>query len=293
VIGQGGFSVVSEITSIELDDVYDTSEDESALRKEFAAMANRKGSDEGGTYVLKTLRTDLPEDEHIKGIVDLAIEADFLSHLVHPNIISMRAFANSDPHESKFFVILDRLSMTLDRKFNFWRKVVGENTGYWVPLYGYCCAKSHVLHAVWKERLTVALDMAKAIQYLHDSGIIYRDLKPDNIGFTDAGQLKIFDFGLAKRLEGVEKTGGGFYNLTGNTGSLRYMAPEVANDEPYDLTAGKQQPRLVISLGNIWHTPLTVRFFLKYFRYLFFWYYFLADLLADYAVFWIQPKATR
>jgi serine/threonine protein kinase len=244
VIGQGGFSVVSEITSFELDEVYDTSEDETVFRKEFATAANQK---EAGLYVLKTLRDDLPEDEHIKGIVDLAIEADFLSVLSHPNIISMRALANSDPHESRFFVILDRLSVTLDRKFNYWRKVVGENAGYWLPCCGYCCANSYALHAVWKERMTVALDMAKAIKYLHDSGIIYRDLKPDNIGFSDAGQLKVFDFGLAKRLEGVEKTGGGFYNLTGNTGSLRYMAPEVANDEPYDLTAGKKQPRLLLA----------------------------------------------
>jgi serine/threonine protein kinase len=95
--------------------------------------------------------------------------------------------------------------------------------------------------------------MAKAIKYLHDSGIIYRDLKPDNIGFSQDGQLKLFDFGLAKRLEGVEKTRGGFYNLTGNTGSLRYMAPEVANDEPYDLTAGKQNSSLDFDLLRLKH----------------------------------------
>jgi serine/threonine protein kinase len=245
VIGMGGFSSVSAINSIELDEVYDLSDDDTAHRKEFAATANKPngnggdGNGDGGVYVLKTLRDDLAEDEHIKGVVDLAIEADFLSVLSHPNIISMRALANSDPHESRFFVILDRLSVTLERKFNYWRKVVGENAGYWLPCCGYCCANSLALHAVWKERMTVALDMAKAIKYLHDSGIIYRDLKPDNIGFAESGQLKLFDFGLAKRLEGVEKTRGGFYNLTGNTGSLRYMAPEVANDEPYDLTAGK------------------------------------------------------
>jgi serine/threonine protein kinase len=236
VIGMGGFSSVSVITSIELDEVYDVSDDDTAFRKEFAATANKK---HGGRYVIKTLRDDLAEDEHVKGVVDLAIEADFLSVLSHPNIISMRAIANSDPHESRFFVILDRLSVTLEKKFNYWRKVVGENAGYWLPCCGYCCSNSLALHGVWKERMTVALEMSKAIKYLHDMGIIYRDLKPDNIGFDEAGQLKIFDFGLAKRLDGVEKTRAGFYNLTGNTGSLRYMAPEVANDEPYDLTAGK------------------------------------------------------
>ena len=288
----GGFSSVSVITSIELDEVYDLSDDDTANRKEFAATANK---DKGGVYVLKTLRDDLAEDEYIKGVVDLAIEADFLSVLSHPNIISMRALANSDPHESRFFVILDRLSVTLERKFNYWRKVVGENAGYWLPCCGYCCANSLALHAVWKERMIVALDMAKAIKYLHDSGIIYRDLKPDNIGFAQDGQLKLFDFGLAKRLEGVEKTRGGYYNLTGNTGSLRYMAPEVANDEPYDLTAGKQNSSLDFDFLSLETSPyfwLTMNLF-KYFRYLFVWYHFLANLLAADSVCRNEPEAAH
>jgi serine/threonine protein kinase len=307
VIGMGGFSSVSVITSIELDEVYDVSDDDTAHRKEFAATANKEdgsGSGSAGSYyVLKTLRDDLAEDEHIKGVVDLAIEADFLSVLSHPNIISMRALANSDPHESRFFVILDRLSVTLERKFNYWRKVVGENAGYWLPCCGYCCANSLALHAVWKERMTVALDMAKAIKYLHDSGIIYRDLKPDNIGFSQDGQLKLFDFGLAKRLEGVEKTRGGFYNLTGNTGSLRYMAPEVANDEPYDLTAGKQNSSLDFDLLRLKHihtlylaftSDRVVRlFFFKCCRYLFVWYHFLANLLPTDSIFGNEPEAAR
>lgn len=57
-------------------------------------------------------------------------------------------------------------------------------------------------------------------------------MKPDNIGFDAAGCLKLFDFGLAKRLK--EDSSEEFYLLTGNTGSLRYMAPEVALDEPYN-----------------------------------------------------------
>jgi serine/threonine protein kinase len=53
------------------------------------------------------------------------------------------------------------------------------------------------------------------------------------------GKLKLFDFGLAKRLDTVQKDEGNVENylLTGNTGSLRYMAPEVARDEPYNMSA--------------------------------------------------------
>lgn len=51
--------------------------------------------------------------------------------------------------------------------------------------------------------------------------------------------MKLFDFGLAKELDDTIMAGSStdFYELTGNTGSLRYMAPEVALKEPYNLSA--------------------------------------------------------
>ena len=214
--------MVCKVEKIGLNEVFDTSDKSAKLRSDFAASLRENH------YVMKTLRTDLPEEEYTKGIVDLAIEAEFLSVLSHPNIISMRALANSDPHESKFFVILDRLVMTLDRKFNQWRREVGENSGYWLGPFGYCCAKENYLFKTWLERLTASRDIANAIYYLHSKSIVYRDLKPDNLGFDVTGALKLFDFGLAKRMDPIDKSDDGLYRLTGNTGSLRYMAPEVA-----------------------------------------------------------------
>jgi hypothetical protein len=88
----------------------------------------------------------------------------------------MRAHANSDPHESRFFVILEKLVITLERKMNFWRQEVTENVGVWFPCFGYCCAKQHVLHRLWMERLMVSRDISMAIRYLHTQDIVYRDL---------------------------------------------------------------------------------------------------------------------
>jgi len=49
--------------------------------------------------------------------------------------------------------------------------------------------------------------------------------------------LKIFDFGLAKELQESEKTEDGLYRMTGFTGAIRYMAPEVGLKQPYDTKA--------------------------------------------------------
>ena len=185
IIGQGGFSLVSEINHVHLEEVNDINDDQARLRKAFASSCNDE-SQQRPLFVLKTLRDDLPEEEQAKGIVDLAIEAEFLAVLSHSHIISMRAMANCDPHSTRFFVILDRLVTTLDRKFNYWRKVVGENVGmWWGPCIGYCCAKKHELNQLWLERLGVARDIAKAIEYLHGQKIIYRYVYDDVIGIPE------------------------------------------------------------------------------------------------------------
>jgi serine/threonine protein kinase len=61
--------------------------------------------------------------------------------------------------------------------------------------------------------------------YFTNCSIVYRDLKPDNVGFDVRGDVKIFDFGLSRQLPS-EKLKDGTYNMTGDTGSPRYMAPE-------------------------------------------------------------------
>lgn len=61
--------------------------------------------------------------------------------------------------------------------------------------------------------------------------------QPENIGFDAKGVLKVFDFGLAKELDNRQKNATGLYEMSGGTGSRRYMAPEVSRSEPYYLSA--------------------------------------------------------
>jgi len=90
---------------------------------------------------------------------------------------------------------------------------------------------------IFANRLGVAKDLAGAMEYLHGLNIIYRDMKPANIGFDVKDVVKLFDFGLAKELHPEDRFSNGNYKLTGNTGSIRYMAPEVAIKRPYNLSA--------------------------------------------------------
>jgi serine/threonine protein kinase len=87
--------------------------------------------------------------------------------------------------------------------------------------------------------LRTALELAQALDYCHrlylpGCRVLHRDLKPNNIGFMPDGRLCLFDFGLAKLWRIADNDDGTeCRQLTGNTGSLRYMAPEVALMKPY------------------------------------------------------------
>ena len=59
--------------------------------------------------------------------------------------------------------------------------------------------------------------------------LLHRDLKPDNVGFASDGRAVLLDFGLCKLWQVSRRRDGPSdgRKMTGQTGSLRYMAPEV------------------------------------------------------------------
>src|SRR5262249_61487654 len=78
-----------------------------------------------------------------------------------------------------------------------------------------------------REAAQLVAELAQALRYAHESGVIHRDIKPSNILLDEAGQPHLMDFGLAKRDAG-EVT----MTLEGDVlGTPAYMSPEQARGE--------------------------------------------------------------
>lgn len=80
----------------------------------------------------------------------------------------------------------------------------------------------------FKVVIQIALDLARGLSYLHSKKIVHRDVKTENMLLDANRSLKIADFGVA-RVEAQNPR-----DMTGETGTLGYMAPEVLDGKPYN-----------------------------------------------------------
>ncbi|CAK9147021.1 unnamed protein product [Ilex paraguariensis] len=86
----------------------------------------------------------------------------------------------------------------------------------------------------WRKKLAfsiviqLALDLSRGLSYLHSKKIVHRDVKTENMLLDARRTLKIADFGVA-RVEAQNPR-----DMTGETGTLGYMAPEVLDGKPYN-----------------------------------------------------------
>jgi len=260
ILGRGGFCVAQEVSSLRLADfnrqksfqklawrqkkvsktcTNHLNNDEESVnesepsRETLAEKCTRNGKPR---FVVKTLSDDWSGRHrlsYMKGVVDLAMEAKFLAVLSHPNIIKLRGISKVGPFQEGYFLIIDYLPETLTKRLKKWSIIDRQTRGITGKLTGAKKKKGTLV----ADRLVAAWDIANAMNYLHEMNIIYRDLKPDNIGFGYQGRAKLFDFGLARQLPENEKDKDDNYKMTGLTGAIRYMAPEVAKKQHYNLSA--------------------------------------------------------
>jgi len=241
ILGLGGFCAVREVIGISLDpylshlqpdaQVKDGEFHETETREYMAKYCLRVKS---ARYAIKKMKKEF-EDEKLKyrGMLDLAIEAEYLSHLAHPNIIKMRGSLDckSSVREEGFYIILDRLYETLQQKIDIiWPKE------YKIGPLAFIGKDKGKMRRIFLERMIVAHDLSSVFRYLHSKRIVYRDLKPENIGFDVRGDVKLFDFGLCKELPklSANQNSSTIYKLTARTGSIPYMAPECMLGQKYN-----------------------------------------------------------
>lgn len=144
----------------------------------------------GETVAVKQIRlTDLPKSE----LRVIMLEIDLLKNLDHPNIVKYRGFVKTPETLNIILEYCENGSLNSITK-NFGR--FPENL---VALY-----MSQVLHG---------------LLYLHEQGVIHRDIKGANILTTKQGLVKLADFGVASRTAGL--------NESSVVGTPYWMAPEV------------------------------------------------------------------
>ena len=79
--------------------------------------------------------------------------------------------------------------------------------------------------------LEIGAGILEAVDYSHQRGIVHRDIKPANIMITDAGDVKVMDFGIARAMDDLGATLTSTWNVVG---TAQYLSPEQAVGEPAD-----------------------------------------------------------
>lgn len=112
-----------------------------------------------------------------------------------------------------------------------WTSLEGEFLFFFVP---HSCIKT-VVNVISLDREFHSLFVICSLSYLHSKKIVHRDVKAENMLLDACKTLKIADFGVA-RVEAQNPQ-----DMTGETGTLGYMAPEVLSSSKQVLADEKQQ----------------------------------------------------
>lgn len=149
---------------------------------------------------VKILRDQFANDREV--VRRFQTEAQSVAKLSHPNIVSIYDVGQD---RGLYYLVMEYVDgCTL--------KDIIQEKGRLEPL----------------EAIDYALQICDALQHAHDSSIIHRDIKPQNILITKKGQAKVTDFGIAKAATNTTMT----YSGSSILGTVQYISPEQAKGDP-------------------------------------------------------------
>lgn len=185
------------------------------LKKHALSKINVGGADVDDVMNMLDEVSIVEKSHNDDALADFRMEISVLKTLRHPNICLLLGYSTT---EGKEVMISELMKCSLLDVF-----------------------KAHLIQGTkmpLKQQIMYAYQLAQGMNYLHTCNpiILHRDLKPANLLIDNAGTLKISDFGLAKVRSKAPNVMSEEYTMTGETGSYRFMAPEVYRHEDYSET---------------------------------------------------------
>ena len=144
---------------------------------------------------VKVLRGDLADDE--KFVRRFQREALSASSLNHPNIVEMYDVGEDN---GNFYIVMEYIK--------------GKTLKQLIKKRG---------HLTLSEAIDIMMQLTSGLSQAHDSYIIHRDIKPQNIMILEDGLVKITDFGIAMAINAADLT-----QTNSVMGSVHYLPPEQA-----------------------------------------------------------------
>lgn len=158
------------------------------------------------------------EDTSKEDIVDTSALSDFrrevqiLKTIRHPNVVLLLAYSTIPNNEVALYELMECSLLDLLQKHD-------DSKTKMKP----------------RQQIAFAIDLCSGMHYLHSCRpfmALHRDLKPSNCLIDPYGRLKVCDFGLSKLIP-ADVNQREEYKMTGETGTYRFMAPEVFGNEPH------------------------------------------------------------